>query len=280
LDIIKSSYYYHSRNGTLTIREKQEEEEKLRQKILKIIETHPAYGYRRLIPELKKKGVIINHKRLLTLLKTWGISLKRKIVKKTKSGIESILTYLDSRVNAVKRLPEEELKKVGRVVYTDFTEIVYLSGKAKVYLIPYLEHVSKKIVGYTITNHPTTKAVLIALNEAIKTLKSLGVDLTKTYFHQDQGSVFKSYEYVGTIVKKLKALISFSRVASPEDNSEIESFFGRLKDEWKKTFYQARTKEEIFQLISEAIFYYNAKRIHSNHKDKSPDQFLKQLLKI
>jgi transposase InsO family protein len=47
-------------------------------------------------------------------------------------------------------------------------------------------------------------------------------DLTKTYFHQDQGSVFKSYEYVGTIVKKLKALISFSKVASPEDNSEIE----------------------------------------------------------
>lgn len=280
MDIIKSSYYYHSRNSTLKIREKQKEEKKLRQKILKIIETHPAYGYRRLIPELKKKGVIINHKRLLTLLKTWGISLKRKIVKKTKSGIESILTYLDSRVNAVKRLPEEELKKVGRVVYTDFTEIVYLSGKAKVYLIPYLEHVSKKIVGYTIINHPTTKAVLIALNEAVKTLKSLEVDLTKTYFHQDQGSVFKSYEYVGTIVKKLKALISFSRVASPEDNSEIESFFGRLKDEWKSTFYQAKTEKEIFQLISEAIFYYNSKRIHSNHKDKSPNEFLKQLLKI
>jgi transposase InsO family protein len=58
--------------------------------------------------------------------------------------------------------------------------------------------------------------------------------------------VFKSYEYVGTIVKKLKALISFSKVTSPEDNSEIESFFGRLKDEWKKTFYQVKTEEEIF----------------------------------
>jgi transposase InsO family protein len=55
-------------------------------------------------------------------------------------------------------------------------------------------------------------------------------------------------------VKKLKALISFSKVASPEDNSEIESFFGRLKDEWKKTFYQAKTKEEIFQLISRQSF--------------------------
>lgn len=82
------------------------------------------------------------------------------------------------------------------------------------------------------------------------------------------------------ILKKTRALISFSRVGKPQDNPEMESFFGRLKDEWKSTFYQAKTGEEIFRLISEAIVYYNTKRIHSNHKDKSPDEFLSTLLKF
>lgn len=280
LDIFKSSYYYHSRISTLTIGQKQKEEEKLKQKILETIEVHPAYGYRRLIPELKKKGVTVNHKRLLPLLKSWGISLKRKIVRKTRSGIESVLMFLGGRVNAVKSLKEEELAKLGRVVYTDFTEIVYNGGLDKVYLLPYLEHVSKKIIGYEVARRPTTEAVLIALKRAVKTLTDWKVDLTKTYFHQDQGSVYKAYEYVGTVVQKLKALISFSRVGTPEDNPETEAFFGRFKDEWKKVFYEAKTEREVKHLISQAISYYNTKRIHSAHKNKSPDEFLKSRLPV
>jgi len=280
LDIFKSSYYYHIHSCSLTIRQRQEEEEKLKQKVLEAIEVHPAYGYRRLIPELKKKGVIVNHKRLLPLLKSWGISLKRKIVRKTLSGIETVLNFLGSRVIAVKRLPEEELKILGRVVYTDFTEIVYNNGLSKIYLFPYLEHVSKKIIGYEVARRPTTEAVLIAMKKAVETLKRWRVDLTKTYFHQDQGSVYKAYEYVGTIVKKLRAMISFSRVATPQDNPEMESFFGRLKDEWKKVFYEAKTGGEVIRLISQAITYYNTIRIHSAHKKMSPDEFLKSRLPV
>lgn len=248
--------------------------------MLEAIEIHPGYGYRRLIPELKKKGVIINHKRLLPLLRTWGISLKRKIVKKTLSGIEKILMFLGSRVNAVKRLPGDEFKKLGMVVYTDFTEIVYNDGLGKVYLIPYLEHASRKVIGYTVAKHPTTEAVLIAFKKAAETLKSWGINLTQTYFHSDQGSVFKAYEYVGAIVKKLKAQISFSRVATPSDNPEMEAFFGRLKDEWKKVFYQAKTENEVILLISQAIIYYNTIRIHSAHKNMSPDEFLRSRLPV
>jgi transposase InsO family protein len=248
------------------------EEYKLKQKILEVIEENPAYGYRRLIPELKKKGVVINHKRLLPLLKTWGISLRRKIIRKTRSGIETILMFLGGRVNTVKRLPKEELKKLGRVVYN--------SGLNKLYLLPYMEHVSKKIIGYVVSRRPTTEAVLIALKKAVKILTDWKIDLTRIYFHQDQGSIYKAYEYVGTVVRKLKALISFSRVGTPEDNPEMEAFFGRFKDEWKRVFYEAKTENEVKQLISKAILYYNTKRIHSAHIDKSPDEFLKSRLPV
>lgn len=278
--MFKSSYYYHIHSGTLTIREKEKQEEKLRTTVLDVIEKHSAYGYRRLIPELKKQGMMVNHKRLLPLLKKWGIGLKRTIVKKTRSGVERILAALGSNVNVVKRLSKEEKRIVGSVVYTDFSEIVYDNGHRKVYLFPYLEHCTKKIVGYAVGSSPTTEIALKAFGQAMATLKNWGVDSTQTYFHSDQGSVFKSYAYVKMIVITVKAWISFSRVGKPQDNPEMESFFGRLKDEWKQVFYQAQTETEILRLISEAIEYYNTKRIHSNHKDKSPDEFLKELLKI
>lgn len=280
LGVFKSSYYYHTHSGTLTIREQEVENEKLRQIVLDVIEVHAAYGYRRMIPELKKYGMIVNHKRLLPLLKTWGIGLKRHIVKKTRSGVESILAALGSKVNIVKRLSAEEKRMLGTVVYTDFSEIVYGNGLHKVYLFPYLEHLSKKILGYAVGKRPTTDVALAAFDKARATLKSWGVDITHTYFHSDQGSVFKSYAYVKMIVITVRAWISFSRVGTPQDNPEMESFFGRLKDEWRTVFYQAQTETEILRLISEAIEYYNMKRIHSNHKDKSPDEFLKELLQI
>ncbi|MEK7495791.1 MAG: IS3 family transposase, partial [Patescibacteria group bacterium] len=171
MNIFKSSYYYSIRSRSLTIRQKELEEYELKQKIIEVVTVHPAYGYRRLIPELKKKGEIINHKRLLPLLKSWGITLRRKIVKKTRSGIETILTFLGSRVNAVKKLSEEESNKIGRIVYTDFTEIIYNNGLGKIYLFPYLEHVSKKIIGYAMSRRPITEVALIALSQAVKTLR-------------------------------------------------------------------------------------------------------------
>jgi len=280
MDVLKSSYYYHIHSRTLTIRGKELMEEELKQKVIKVIEDNPAYGYRRLIPELKKQGVIINHKRLVPLLKKWGLNLRRAIVKKFKGGIDNILSYLGTRVNLIKKLSDDEVNQLGRVVFTDFTEIVYADGKNKVYLAPYLENKTKKIISWVISRSPTTEVALKALNMAVVTLKSWRIDLTRTYFHQDQGSIYKAYDYLGAILKKIKATVSFSRVGCPQDNPEMESFFGRFKDEWKNTFYQAKTEEEIIQLISEAIVYYNAKRIHSNHKNKSPDEFLSTLLKI
>lgn len=263
----------------MTIRKKEAENEKLRQKIVEIIEVHSAYGYRRLKEELKKTGTIINHKRLLPLLRLWGLSLRRKLVKRSQSGITALLQFLGSRVLAIKRLTEEQLKTLGRVVFCDFTEIVYNNGKNKLYLIPYLENKTKKIIGYAVGDRPTTELALQALGKAVDTLIGWGVDITYTYFHQDQGSAFTAYEYVRTIVKKSGAFISYSRVGKPQDNPEMEAFFGRFKDEWRQVFYEARNEAEILQLISEAIEYYNTIRIHSNHKNKSPDEFLAEIIK-
>jgi len=276
---IKKSSWYHYGKRTLKIREQESQEEELKKKVIEIITDNPGYGYRRIKPALKERGILINHKKLLPLLKKWGVMMKRTIKKKSASGIDRILSFLGSRVLAIKRLSSEERRIVGRIVYTDFTEIKYDHGKAKTYLIPYLEQSTKAILGYAIGDGPTTALALEAFERAVTRLQSWGVDGTKTYFHQDQGSAFKAYEYVRAIVMRTGAFISYSRVGTPGDNPEMESFFGRLKDEWRDVFYQAESEEEVIRLIDNAIVYYNTKRIHSNHKDKSPLQFLKELVK-
>lgn len=273
---IQKSSWYHYEKSTLKIRDQEQKEEELKKEVIQIITDNPGYGYRRIKPALKTMGVIINHKRLLPLLRKWGVTMKRTIKKKSQSGIDRILSFLGSRVLAIKRVPFTDFKKLGKIVYTDFTEIKYRGGKAKLYLIPYLEQATKAILGYAVGEGPTACLALLAFEKAVKRLRSWGVDVTNTYFHQDQGSAFKAYDYVQTIVMKTAAFISYSRVGTPGDNPEMESFFGRLKDEWKEVFLQAETQDEILHLIEKAVLYYNAKRIHSNHKDKSPIQFLKE----
>lgn len=278
MNIQKSSWYHHTQR-TLKKQEQTDSEKKLKDEVIKIITGNPGYGYRRIKPALEQVGIIINHKRLLPLLRKWGVLVRRNIKRKSRSGIDMILSFLGSRVLAIKRLPEGDLTRLGRIIYTDFTEIVYQQGKAKIYLIPYLEQATKVILAHAVGDGPTTVLALQALANAVKRLISWGVDVTETYVHQDQGSAFKAYEYVRRIVIYVKAHISYSRVGTPGDNPEMESFFGRLKDDWKDAFFQAESREEIICLIDKAIMYYNAQRIHSNHKDKSPLQFLKELLK-
>lgn len=254
------------------MREKYSEIEKA---IRKIIRANPWYGYRRILKELRKRKKNINHKSLKKLLKESGIGLLRKIRRRRKSGIEQILDKLGDRINLVKKLTEIRL---FQVIFTDYTEIIYDNGRRKIWLIVYLENISKKALGYNI-GAETTNVALKAYRKAIKFLKRMGVKLEKVILHQDQGSQFKSYEYIRQVVRD-GITISFSRKGHPEDNPEMESFYGRFKDEWKDEIYEADTLTEVKKIIQKGIRYYNAKRIHSALGQYSPDEFIKMRKKL
>lgn len=72
--------------------------------------------------------------------------------------------------------------------------------------------------------------------------------LSKVVFHQDQGLVFKSYEYVGELIKNNISL-SYSRQGRQSDNPEMDSFIGRFKDEWQEVFWEAKSLEELKSLV-------------------------------
>lgn len=271
LTFSKSTFYAQKHKCSLTTRYQH-----LKSVFLKILRKHPCYGYRRLKQELRKRGIVINHKPLLKLLRLWGLSLPRRIVKKRRSGIEAILNELGSAVNLIRATPKETWKPL-RMFCTDFTEILYRGGKA--YLIPYLDVVSKRICGYAIGKEATTALALKAFRGTKLYFKRKGFRFKNPYVHQDQGTQFTSYQYVGTLVEN-SVTLSYSRKGTPQDNPEMESFFGRLKDEWKMVFAEANSFEELQRLVSKAIRYYNTSRIHSELNGMSPDEFLNSLPSI
>lgn len=265
--LTKQSYYNNRDKRPGSFRNKYRRVEKV---IRKILRKNPWYGYRRIKIALKKQGIIINHKALRNLLKAANIKLMRRYRRKSKSGVEVILEELGDKVNLVKKLTNI---KLFQVVFTDFTEIVFAYGKRTTWLIVYLEAVSKKVIGYGL-GRATTKNALIAYRQARWFLKRKGVNLNRVYVHQDQGTQFTAYDYVGQLAKD-GITPSFSRKGHFEDNPEMEAFNGQFKKEWKDELYEAATDIETNQIVSKAISYYNKGRIHSALGDYSPDEFIK-----
>jgi transposase InsO family protein len=60
----------------------------------------------------------------------------------------------------------------------------------------------------------------------------------------------------------------------------MESFFGRLKDEWADVFAAAQSESEAIELIDKAISYYNKKRRHSALEYLAPDDFITRKLTL
>ena len=264
----KQTYYNNRGRQDCSLKRKYK---KIENVIRKILIENPGYGYRRLLIALKRKRYIINHKTLRKLLKERKLGfLQRKNRIKRKSGIERILEELGARVNLVRGMNQI---KLFEVIYTDFTEIVYGYGSRKTYLIVYLEAVSRKILSYNLDS-ATSKSAIKAYNKTKRYLLKRGVKLKEVIVHQDQGSQFKSYAYVGRLLKDDISL-SYSRKGHFEDNPEMESFFGRFKDEWREEIYEIETFKELKEFVKRKIIYYNKYRIHSSLGEYSPDEFIK-----
>jgi putative transposase len=250
----------------------------LKQTIQEIIVNNPAYGYRRVATELKEQyDIILNHKPLSKLLVIWGLSLRRSVKRQDKSGIVEILDFLKEKANLLLDFKKTVLP--FGLIYTDMTELVYAKGK--MYMSAYLDHATKKVMGYALSKHADTDLTMRAYNMTKVTLRSelkkIGSKLVEIIFHQDQGSVYTGYVYVGQLLKDLFTL-SYSRKATPTDNPEMESFWGRFKTENKQIFYEAQTEKELEELVKKQIIYYNQKRRHSSLQNISPDNYIKKLI--
>lgn len=229
-------------------------------KIRQVQELHPSYGYRRIALTLK-----INHKRALRIMQLFDLKSKRKtkIYKKVEKNLNEDLNKIEYKNLIINK----KITKPNQVWSADFT---YLPSDNKnhkfIFLATVIDCYTREILGFELSVKHDTNLVVNALFDAIKARRNKVPEI----FHTDQGSEYKSKEFVN-ILQSLKIRASFSNKASPWENGRQESFYQKFKLELGDP-RNYNDLGDLFAVVSKQVFYYNNERIHTALKT-SPSLF-------
>ena len=139
-----STWYYRQQRRDPAVRD-----EPLKAVIRQVIEDHPDYGYRRIVPEVgERTGEPVNAKRIRRILSTYQLGLRRALPKYRKGAIQEILDRFRGSLNLLP--PDPECGRRLRILSTDFTELVHAGGQRKGYLMAYVDVVSKAAIGWAV----------------------------------------------------------------------------------------------------------------------------------
>jgi transposase InsO family protein len=271
LELPKSTWYYHRR-------QKVDYEEKyahLRPVLENIARQHPEYGYRRTTTELHENyREHVNHKVVQRLHRIWGLALLKTTHIPKPSGIRKIIVAAGDRINLLAQLDEVEPLDV---LHTDFTELRFAGGTQKAYLMPIVGHASKVVFGWAVGESANRELALSAWFRAKAMLAEFGVESNGIVMHQDQDSVYTSYAWTGQLLLHDHLQLSYT-LDGAKDNTEMESFISRFKNENRSLLLYAPTIEALEQVVNLRMRYYNTVRRHSSLGYTSPLCFLAEWL--
>ena len=245
--------------------EPQQEEMELRSTIQEIfLEHRRRYGYRRVTKELRRRGLVVNRKRVERLMKEDNLlAVQPKAFVTTTNSQHELEVYL----NLARRM---KLTGINQLWVADITYI-RLQGEF-VYLAVILDAFSRKVVGWELDRKMTCNLTKTALQRAIATRQPA----PGLVHHSDRGVQYASDEYVQVLLQH-QMIPSMSRPANPYDNASCESFMKTLKrEEIYANDYRDldHLRANIEAFIDE---YYNRCRLHSALGYKPPAEFEQQL---
>lgn len=225
------------------------------------------YGYRRVTKELHRRGLPVNHKKVLRIMhdENWLCKTKKFRVITTDSNHD-----LPVFPNLAKGL---EVTRLNQLWVADITYI-HLMHEC-VYLAAILDVFSRRCIGWHLARNMDTVLAMEALEMAIDTRQHLGFE--GLIHHSDRGVQYASHEYVNRL-SELDISISMSRKGNPYDNAFMESFNKTLKVE-EVYIKEYKTLEEAYENIGGFIEkVYNKKRLHSSIGYRPPEEFETEVL--
>src|SRR5687768_13107169 len=139
-----------------------EEEMEVRATIQQIVLAHRRrYGYRRITAELRRRGLLVNHKRVARLMREDNLlAVQPRVFLATTDAQHELEVYL----NLASRLTLPGMNQLW------VADITYIRLRAEfVYLAVILDGFSRKVVGWALDTMLATRLLLSALHQALST---------------------------------------------------------------------------------------------------------------
>jgi putative transposase len=241
-------------------RNREELRASLRVEIEEVLTEWPSYGYRRVTRELRRRGIVANHKRVARIMREEALTPRR---------VRRFITTTDSgHGNPVYPNLAGDILPTGpdQLWVADLTYIRL--RKEFVFLSVLLDAWSRKVVGYALSRYLDVRLTLAALEAAVASRRP-GPGLIH---HSDRGSQYASKQYR----ERLEALGiqgSMGRTGNPYDNAKVESFFKTLKQEEVYAFEYETMQDVLERLPTFLEETYNCQRLHSSLGYVPPEEY-------
>ena len=254
------SAYYVWRKGRVTPRQVRQAD--LLVRVKEIFEnSRRTYGSPRILHELRKEGILVNHKTVEELMRRHGIMAKRKRKFKATTNSRHDMPVADNLLNRNFTATKPNQVWVGDITYVA-TEEGWL------YLSTWIDLCTRKVVGWSMSSRMTADLAVDAFRMALFRQRWKAPQLV----HSDRGSQYAS-ELFRDELKKHGCTQSMSRKGNCWDNAVAESFFGSLKNELVH-HEKYKTREDARLSIFDYIeMFYNTRRLHSHLNYISPEEF-------
>jgi transposase InsO family protein len=232
----------------------------LRDAIQRIALEMPSYGRPRITAELRRRGWMVNPKRVYRILREDNLLCLRR---------RKFLVTTDSR-HSFRVYPnlagQMKLSNVNQLWTADIT---YIRLETEfVYLAVVLDAFSRRVIGWALDRTLEAKLAVAALEMALSR-RSVKAGLVH---HSDRGIQYAAGDYTG-LLDQHGIQISMSRKGNPYDNARTESFMKTLKYEevYRQEYRDLSDALRSLRRFIEKV--YNEKRLHSALGYLPPSEF-------
>jgi putative transposase len=218
------------------------------------------YGAPRVHAELRAQGTRVARKRIARLMRLDGLSgcRPRRFVRTTLADPAAAAPDLIQR-RFVAAAPDQ-------VWLTDITYVP--TDEGWLYLAAILDGCSRRVVGWSLTDHLRTELVLEALQMAVRARRPR----PGLIHHSDRGCQYTAVAYT-TLLQTHGLRQSLGQPGTCWDNAVAESFFATLKTELVYRHHWATRQQARVAIFEYLEIFYNRQRRHSSLGYVSPAEF-------